>query len=175
MNVVTAREKDRKNLMRLDNVCFDYTIDFKQWTDILSGEDHIRCGIIRQNLQLVGYCLYYPIFDFEDEFDEDEGGVVTFEPTCMHIWRLGIAPSYRRKSYGSVFVEHVRKQARDEQIMLVTAILAEYVVEERPWLAQFMEKNQLQFDRVETDQYEAYGRMYDGIVYEGLNAYDPKL
>jgi hypothetical protein len=59
--------------------------------------------------------------------------------------------------------------------MLITAILSEYAVEEKPWLVDFLAANQLQFDRIEADQYEAFGRLYDGLIYEGLNAYDPKL
>jgi ribosomal protein S18 acetylase RimI-like enzyme len=175
MIVETAKRKDLTDLMTLENVCYDYPNDKERWSLILSTQDITRCGVIRQNSKLIAFVLYYPMYDFETGDPAGDGELVDFEIECMHIWRIGVAPKYRRKSYGSILIEHVRKEAREEQIMQVSAIISEYAAEENPGLDLFLKANQLNFDRIEKDQYQAYGRWYDGLIYEGLNAYDPKL
>lgn len=162
--------------MHLDNVCYDYPLAHDDWTRVLKKNGDYRCRVIKQNLKLIAYCLFYPLYNFETATEDEltSGGGNLFKVESMHIWRIGVLPAFRRKKYGSILVEHVRKEAREEKILQITATISEYAAEENPWLVEFLKSNQLTFDRVEPEQYLAYGRMYDGLIYEGTNTFDLK-
>ena len=174
MNVIPPDEFDRAALTRLDAVCYDYPLDFEIWTDALRLDTDMTCGIIKHGRNLVGYAVYFPLLDDQTLADLSKEP----EPNELFIMRLGIHPKYRRQRYGSIFIEHIRKYARENWFKKITTMIPEFWPEkgERPEVLQFLKENQFkQTARIHHGVYRMFGNNYDGIVFEGKLKYEPQL
>jgi GNAT superfamily N-acetyltransferase len=170
MNVIIPDEFDRSALVRLDTVCYDYPLDFEIWTDALSNNTDMKCGVIKHGRTLVGYCVYFPLMT---EQSEDP-----LQPDELFIMRLGIHPRYRRHRYGSVFIEHIRKYARENWFKKITTMIPEFWPEkgERPHVMDFLKDNQFKQSKIMPGVYRMFGNNYDGIVFEtGLKYEQPRI
>lgn len=155
---------NKPDLARIDLQSYQYPISHDDWDDLINKRGqlgHMTCEIMLAPIDgfggagdPLGYVIHHPIVH-EDESVE------------LFIFRVGIAPKYRRAKYGSIMVEHCRGIAQRLGAKNIATMIPEYLPEETPWIVDFLSYNQLTYSRHVKDAYYHFGRLYDGLYYTG--------